>query len=171
MRQYLLVLGAALAVSCSKPATPAATAPAAAPASATVAAPAPAPATAPIAAPAPVREPATATAPSTEAAAVLPIPTDLKKVIDDSLALLEAGKYQEAIDLLAPPSVIASAQRENKLNELYARVQEVTPDLIAALKNAQLSNPTYNGDVIEYPAGGPIKSLRFTYAEGGWHIR
>jgi hypothetical protein len=114
--------------------------------------------------------PPAATAPATQsapAATQAGTPKALANTITQAIALLEAGKNEDAVKLLMPP---ADLQKKGLQNAVKAFEPKVTK-LLAALKDAQSINPTMkNANTAVYPKTDAHPSLQFIRVNDAWYI-
>ena len=108
-----------------------------------------------------------ATAPATAASAPA-VPEELRTLITKSIALLEAEKFDELIDLIAPPSVV----KEKGKQALIDRIKPAAPELLKSLKAAQTGVPARaTSDSITFEPGSDVRAATFHKIDGRWYLK
>ena len=133
---------------------------------------------APTTMPAPSTLPAATEGATTQAAT----PATLVATINESIALLDAGKDRELIEKLAPPDVVAQAKASGDFDKMVSDFASSPRHsaLITALRSTQPTstspapspNISDNGKLVVFPAtSSDMPELQFTLVNGTWHLK
>jgi hypothetical protein len=117
-----------------------------------------------------------ASGPATTQATTKPDPlAKIHAKIDDGIALLEAGKNGEAMQMLVKPDLVKQWQSEKEFERMVGEFVSAGKDkaLLAALKKAKGQTPKLSDDktTAEFPHAGEENPLVFEEIEGQWYLR